>query len=170
MKEKAEKILRAVPGGLLALALLPIYAVGAVICGAALLLREFWESFAKDLVLSVVDPDYVPPIGMGGCYATQCYAREAVRAEAAGNEAEAVKYRKKGAFLFDPFAMLGLARHYEHAGDGKQAAEWYALAASFDNAEGEARYADLTGLSLDRKEKRRLRKDFIYGRRFSLRD
>ena len=92
------------------------------------------------------------------------------RAEAAGNEAEAVKYRKKGAFLFDPFAMLGLARHYEHAGDGKQAAEWYALAASFDNAEGEARYADLTGLSLDRKEKRRLRKDFIYGRRFSLRD
>jgi|GEM_PF-2144230 len=170
MKEKAGKVFRAVPGGLLALLLLPLYAAGAVICGAVLLLREFWDSFAKDLVCGAVDPDYVPPIGMGGFYAAQCCAREAVRAEADGNEAEAVKYRKKGAFLFDPFALLGLARHYERAGDGKQAAEWYAFAASFDSAEGEARYAELTGLTLDKREKRRLRRDFIYDRRFSLRD
>ena len=170
MKEKTGKALRAVSGGLLTLLLLPFYAAGAVIWGVALFLREFWDSFAKDLVHSVVDPDYVPPIGMGGSYAVQCYARKAVLAEADGNEEEAVKYRKKGAFLFDPFAMMGLARHYERTGDEKQAAEWYALAASFDSPEGAARYADLTGLTLDRKAKRRLRKDFIYDRRFSLKD
>ena len=170
MKEKLGKVLQAVLGGLLTVLLLPLYAAGAVICGAVLFLREFWDSFARDLVCSVVDPDYVPPVGMGGFYAAQCCAREAVRAEADGNEAEAVKYRKKGAFLFDSFAMLGLARHYEHAGDGKQAAEWYAFAASFDSPEGEARYAELTGLTLDKREKRRLRRDFIYDRRFSLRD
>ena len=170
MKEKTEKALRAVSGGLLTLLLLPFYAAGAVIWGVALFLREFWDSFAGDLVCRVVDPDYVPPIGMGGFYAAQCCAREAVRAEAEGNEEAAVKYRKKGAFLFDPFAMTGLARHYERTGDEKQAAEWYALAASFDSPEGAARYADLTGLTLDRKEKRRLRKDFIYDRRFSLKD
>ena len=170
MKEKTGKVLQAVLGGLLALLLLPLYAAGAVVCGVVLFLREFWDSFAGDLVHSVVDPDYIPPIGMGGSYAVHCYACEAVLAEADGNEAEAVKYRKKGAFLFDPFAMLGLARHYEHAGDEKQAAEWYALAASFDSPEGAARYADLTGLTLDKREKRRLRRDFIYDRRFSLRD
>ena len=170
MKEKTEKVLQAVLGGFLTLLLLPFYAAGAVICGMALFLREFWDSFAKALVCRVVDPDYVPPVGMGGFYAMQCYARKAVLAEADGNEEEAVKYRKKGAFLFDPFAMTGLARHYERTGDEKQAAEWYALAASFDNAEGAARYAELTGLTLDRKEKRRLRRDFIYDRRFSLKD
>ena len=170
MKEKMEKFLQAVLGGLLTLLLLPFYAVGAVVYGVVLFLREFRDSFAGNLVCRVVDPDYVPPVGMGGFCAAQCYAREAVRAEAEGNEEEAVKYRKKGAFFFDPFAMTGLARHYERTGDEKQAAEWYAFAASFDSAEGAARYADLTGLTLDRKEKRRLRKEFIYDRRFSLKD
>ena len=170
MREKMEKVLQAVLGGLLTLLLLPFYAAGAVIWGVALFLREFWNSFAGDLVHSVVDPDYVPPVGMGGFYAMECCARKAVLAEADGTEEEAVKYRKKGAFLFDPFAMTGLARHYERTGDEKQAAEWYALAASFDSPEGAARYAELTGLTLDRKEKRRLRRDFIYDRRFSLKD
>ena len=170
MKEKVEKVLQAVLKGLLALLLLPFYAVGAVIYGVALFLREFWNSFAKDLVCSAVDPDYVPPIGMGGSYAMQCCARKAVQAEADGNEEEAVKYRKKGAFFFDPLAMLGLARHYERIGDEKQSAEWYALAASFDSPEGAARYAELTGLTLDKRKKRRLRRDFIYDRRFSLKD
>lgn len=170
MKEKMEKVLQAVTGGLLTLLLLPLYAAGAVVWGVGLFLREFWDSFAKDLVCSVVDPDYVPPIGMGGSYAMECCARKAVLAEADGNEEAAVKYRKKGAFLFDPFAMTGLARHYERTGDKKQAAEWYALAASFDSPEGAARYAELTGLTLDKREKRRLRRDFIYDRRFSLRD
>lgn len=170
MKEKVEKVLQAVLKGLLALLLLPFYAVGAVIYGVALFLREFWNSFAKDLVCSVVDPDYVPPIGLGGFWAMQCCARKAVQAEADGNEEEAVKYRKKGAFFFDPLAMLGLARHYERIGDEKQSAEWYALAASFDSPEGAARYAGLTGRTLDKREKRRLRRDFIYDRRFSLRD
>ena len=170
MKEKMEKVLQAVAGGLLMLLLLPLYAAGAVVWGVGLFLREFWDSFAGDLVHSVVDPDYIPPIGMGGSYAVHCYAREAVLAEADGNEEEAVKYRKKGAFFFDPLAMLGLARHYERIGDEKQSAEWYALAASFDSPEGAARYAGLTGRTLDKREKRRLRRDFIYDRRFSLRD
>ena len=170
MKEKVEKALRAVSGGLLTLLLLPFYAAGAVICGVGLFLREFWDSFARDLVCRVVDPDYVPPVGMGGFYAMECCARKAVLAEAEGNEEEAVKYRKKGAFLFDPFAMTGLARHYERIGDEKQSAEWYALAASFDSPEGAARYAELTGLTLDKRKKRRLRRDFIYDRRFSLKD
>ena len=170
MNERVKKALGKVSGTLVALILLPVWAAMMVFYGAALFLREFWDSFAGDLVCGAVDPDYVPPVGMGGFYAMECCARKAVLAEADGNEEAAVKYRKKGAFFFDPFAMTGLARHYERAGDGKQAAEWYALAASFDNAEGAARYAELTGLTLDRKEKRRLRREFIYDRRFSLRD
>lgn len=102
--------------------------------------------------------------GLGGFWAMQAYWREASRAEAEGNKMEALKYWKKCAAHCDTNAMLQVARHYEDPGSGttdlKQAADLYALAASYGNAEAEAKYVSLTGHELTGREKKRVQKDF----------
>ena len=113
-------------------------------------------------------------LGLGGFWAMQAYGREAARAEAEGNKMEALKYWKKCAAHCNTNAMLQVARHYEDPESGtpdlKQAAELYALAASYGNAEAEAKYVSLTGHELTGREKKRVQKDFPELQRVWLKD
>ena len=172
-----KKPLRKVFGTLAALVLLPFYAAAWILYGVAAALRDFRE-FAGDFVKSLADPDHVPPIGLRGFYTLKECRRKAYQAEAEGDSEEAAKNWEKCADYYDTEAMLRVGAHYEYSsdddGDGesgrKRAYEWYAVAASFGNAEGDSKYSGVTSLRLDENEKRWVRKQFIASRKSCLRD
>lgn len=173
MKNSILKIMCAVLKMALALVLLPFYLVMWCFYIIGIGLIDF-KNFSKDFIGSLTDPDYVPPIGLGGFYALKGYRLKALEAESAGNSDDALKYWKKCACFYDSFAMCKVASYTLYGEDEEQcrkkASEWYAAAASFGNEEAEKEYKNITGVPLDDKQKRWIRKNFINNRRHYLAD
>ena len=168
MKNTFRKMLRIISGFIVFLLAFPFLLVLQVI---GLLVESIQDilSFSWDFLKSQTDPEYVPPIGVGGFYALQCYWKKACRAEKDQKKDEALKYWKKCAALYNVEAMLQAARHYEAPGSGmpdlKRASDFYALAGSYGSPTGEAKYVSLTGQELSDQEKKRVQEDFIRTRR-----
>ena len=81
MANCVSKIFRTLLGGLAALLLLPIYFGGWIVYGIVLCVRDF-RAFASDFIRSMADADYVPLIGLSGCWTLQANHRKAVEADA----------------------------------------------------------------------------------------
>ena len=165
MANCVSKIFRTLLGGLAALLLLPIYFGGWIVYGIVLCVRDF-RAFASDFIRSMADADYLPLIGLSGCWTLQANHRKAVEADAEERYEEALMHWKKCACFFDRHAMVKVAEHLELSSDDeenaqKAAAEWYALAAAFGNAAAEEKYTSITGVTLEEKEKQWIRRSFI---------
>ena len=173
MKNSALKIMCKVLKMAFALVLLPFYFFVwcFYIIGAGLM--DF-KNFSRDFIGSLTDPDYVPFIGLGGFYALKGYRLKALEAEVAEKSDDALKYWKKCSCFYDTFAMCKVASYSLYGDDEeqsrKEASEWYAIAASFGNAEAEEEYMNISGTALDDQQKRWLRKNFIKNRKHYLKD
>ena len=162
-----KRIFRFFTGLVIAVVIFPFYLAGWLIYGIAIVCRDFW-CFAGNFIESM-EPDYIPPIGLGGFYCLCRYRKAAMNAVAENNYDKAVEYWKKCANYYDSESMYQLARYYETQNDeGRNssalALEWYALSASFQNWHADVKYQELTGSLLDKEEKRKIRKNFLYNR------
>lgn len=173
MKMSIKNHVRKIVGFLVFLLAAPIFFVLWIILCIADPVRSFLDFF-RDLFDSLTDPEYIPPIGYSNFCALQAYWRKAVEAEAKPDRAEALKYWKKCAALYDTNAMLHVASYYENPENGspdpKTASDFHALAASFGNPEAKKQYALLTGHELTDPERDRVREFFAQNRRAWLQD
>ena len=173
MKNSNKNIVRKIVGFIGFLLAAPfLFVLWVVFCMAGFI-RDFLD-FSRDFFDSMTDPEYVPPIGFSGFCALQAYGRKAVQAEAKLNRAEALRYWKKCAALYETNAMLHIASYYENPENGspdlKLASDFYALAASFGNPEAKKQYALLSGHELTDRERDLVREVFFKNRRTWLQD
>lgn len=170
MKKIFRSLLRQAVARIILLFALPFYAVLFALYGMAAALCEFRNSFAGEFCRSMTDPDHAPPVGIKGFMALKNYRRKAQKALADCDDELAVFYWKKCAAYFDCDTMYELADYYRNnisddPDNGKCAAEWYAVAASFGHKQAEKEYDRTFGHGLSDEEKHCLRKNFIKNRR-----
>ena len=168
MKITIKNMVRRIVGFIVFLVALPFLFVFWIVFCIAGSVRNFLD-FCRDFIDSLTNPEYVPPIGFSGFCALQAYWREASRAEAKQNRAEALKYWKKCAALYETNAMLHAASYYENPETGspdlKTASDFYALAASYGDPKAKAKYQLLAGHELTDRERELVREVFVKNRR-----